>query len=44
MNIKPSWVSVMQKEKSYWARWYIGVILFLLLQVALYYFITINYK
>ncbi len=34
----------MQNEKSYWNKWYIGVLLFLVLQVALYYLITRHYK
>ena len=34
----------MQNEKSYWNRWYAGVLLFLLVQVILYYGITIYYN
>ena len=34
----------MQENNSYWTRWYIGVILVLVVQVILYYIITIHYK
>jgi len=34
----------MQNEKSYWNKWYTGVIVFLVLQVVLYYLITSHYK
>ena len=34
----------MKNEKSYWSKWYLGVFLFLLVQVAIYYFITIQFQ
>jgi hypothetical protein len=34
----------MKNEKSYWNKWYLGVLLFLLVQVAIYYFITMKFK
>jgi hypothetical protein len=34
----------MHNEKTYWRKWYAAVLLFLLLQVALYYCITIHFK
>ncbi len=34
----------MENEKSYWNKWYLGVFLFLLLQVIFFYFITIEFK
>ena len=34
----------MKNDQSYWNKWYAGVLLFLLIQVALYYFITVIYK
>lgn len=34
----------MQENNSYWTRWYIAVILVLVVQVILYYIITIHYK
>ena len=34
----------MQNEKSYWNKWYAGILLFLLIQVVFYYLITIYYK
>lgn len=33
----------MDNEKSYWAKWYAGVVIVLLLQVMAYYFITLFY-
>ena len=33
----------MKNEKSYWNKWYVGVFLFLLLQVILFYLITIQF-
>ena len=30
----------MQSEKSYWNRWYLAVLLFLILQVIVFYLIT----
>jgi hypothetical protein len=34
----------MENEKSYWNKWYLGVLLFLLVQIAIYYFITMEFK
>jgi hypothetical protein len=34
----------MQSEKSYWRKWYWGVAIILLLQMMVYYFITIYYQ
>ena len=34
----------MHNEKSYWRKWYLGVIIVLLLQMMVYYFITICYQ
>lgn len=34
----------MKNEKSYWSKWYGVVLLFLLMQVILYYFITVTYQ
>jgi hypothetical protein len=31
---------MMQKEKTYWNKWYIALLIFLILQIILYYFIT----
>jgi len=39
-NYTPS----MNGEKSYWKKWYIGVIVFLLLQIGFYYLITQYFK
>lgn len=33
----------MQNEKSYWNKWYLAVLLFLILQVIVFYFITKQY-
>ncbi len=33
----------MKNERSYWNKWYVGVFLFLLLQVILFYLITIQF-
>lgn len=30
----------MQNEKKYWIKWYIALLVFLVLQIVLYYFIT----
>ncbi len=30
----------MQNERSYWNKWYIAVLLFLIIQVVFFYFIT----
>lgn len=34
----------MQNEKKYWRNWYLGVLAFLMLQIVLYYFITLHFK
>jgi hypothetical protein len=34
----------MQNEKSYWNKWYTALLVFLLLQIAAYYFITRHFK
>lgn len=34
----------MNDDKSYWKKWYLGVSLFLLIQIAVYYFITQLFK
>lgn len=34
----------MHNEKSYWRKWYLGVMIALLLQVLMYYFITVCYQ
>ncbi len=34
----------MSYEKSYWRKWYLGVIIVLLLQMMAYYFITVCYQ
>ncbi len=34
----------MRDEKSYWKKWYLGVIIVLLLQMMAYYFITVCYQ
>ncbi len=31
-------------EKNYWNRWYIGVLLFLILQIVIFCFITVEFK
>jgi len=31
-------------EKRYWRKWYVAVLLFLLAQIAFYYFITVHFK
>ena len=33
-------VKNMESEKSYWRRWYISVLLFLVVQIGVFYFIT----
>lgn len=30
----------MQEEKSYWIKWYVVVVLFLVVQIAVFYWIT----
>jgi hypothetical protein len=34
----------MQNEKSYWNRWYIAVLLFLIIQIVLFYWITKSFS
>lgn len=34
----------MEEKKSYWNKWYLAVLLFLVLQTAAYYFITQYFK
>ncbi len=34
----------MQNEKRYWNKWYLAVFAFLILQIVLYYFITIHFR
>lgn len=34
----------MEDDKSYWNKWYIAVLSFLLLQITVYYFITIHFS
>ncbi len=34
----------MQGEKSYWKKWYWGVTIILLLQMLIYYFITVYFQ
>lgn len=34
----------MQNEKSYWRKWYIGVLLFLAAQIVLFYWITVKFN
>ena len=31
-------------EKRYWNKWYIGVLLFLVIQIVVFYFITQHFK
>lgn len=33
-----------EKSKQYWNKWYAAVLLFLLVQIVLYYFITLYFK
>ena len=33
----------MQNERSYWNKWYLAVLLFLVLQVIIFYFISKQY-
>ena len=33
-----------KNDKAYWKKWYVAVIVFLLVQVVLYYLITIHFK
>ena len=39
-----AWYKIMQNEKSYWNKWYIIVVLFLIVQIIIFYFITIYFK
>lgn len=34
----------MKEGKKYWYKWYAGVLLFLLLQIVIYYFITVYFQ
>ena len=34
----------MKNEKTYWRNWYIAVLSFLLLQIVVYYLITLHFK
>jgi hypothetical protein len=34
----------MNNEKTYWRKWYLGVLSFLVLQILVYYLITIYFK
>lgn len=34
----------MNREKRYWLKWYAGVILFLIIQILVYYLITQAYQ
>lgn len=34
----------MQNEKSYWNKWYIAVLLFLIVQIIIFYLITVEFK
>jgi len=34
----------MQNEKSYWNKWYLLVFLFLVLQIIIFYFVTVTFK
>jgi hypothetical protein len=34
----------MQNEKSYWNKWYIGVVLFLIVQIIIFYLITKSFS
>lgn len=34
----------MQNEKSYWRKWYIGVLLFLAVQIILFCWITVKFN
>ena len=33
-----------EKSKSYWGKWYVLLIVFLLVQVIIYYFITVTFS
>jgi hypothetical protein len=34
----------MKNDKTYWRKWYLGVLSFLLLQILVYYLITMHFK
>jgi hypothetical protein len=34
----------MQNEKSYWNTWYLAVFIFLMLQIIIFYLITVEFK
>ncbi len=34
----------MQDGKAYWNKWYIGVLLFLIIQIIIFYLITVEFK
>jgi len=34
----------MQNEKSYWNKWYIAVLVFLVVQIIIFYLITVEFK
>lgn len=31
-------------NQSYWKKWYLGVLLFLIVQIIIFYFITVEFK
>jgi hypothetical protein len=37
-------VTKMKNEKSYWRKWYFGVLLFLAVQIIVFYFITKSFS
>ena len=34
----------MQNEKAYWNKWYLAVLMFLILQIIIFYFITQSFS
>ncbi len=40
-NIK---ISPEDKDQSYWNKWYLAVLVFLILQIIIFYFITVAFK
>ncbi len=34
----------MQNEKAYWNKWYLAVLMFLILQIIIFYLITVEFK
>jgi hypothetical protein len=34
----------MQNEKSYWNKWYLSVLMFLILQIIIFYLISVEFK